>query len=334
MKKNIFRLILIAALLLFTIYLVIPLFSITELIYPVKMDSVFLHAQQMQYEKELSEGKAKPGKIFLYNPLQLNLISENFSIRTPDSITLKGWYVTDSTVNSGITLILIPDLKESKLNYIEAASEFLARGIHVCLVDMRAQGESEGAFYTMGKITIQDLSIIIDSLISKYKTENIAVMGNNTGAAIALQGGDFEERIKVLVLQNPFLSLDDYLATYAVEKYGKFSKLFYKRLRKDFEREIGFSADSLNLSGLVKEVELPTLFISYLSENHLDYQSSEKLFNASAASKKEWIIYREFEEEKKRWEENKIYYDKIAAFVNSNIPKKKKQSKFKRLVFN
>ncbi|MEO5571331.1 MAG: alpha/beta hydrolase [Bacteroidia bacterium] len=334
MPKIIFRIGFILFLIVIVLYLISVQFSITELIYPVKIDSAFIHNQQFQYEKELSEGKVKAGKIFLYNPLQLGLISEDISIRTNDSILLKGWYVTDSTVTSGTTLILIPDLKESKFNYIESASEFVARGIHVCILDMRAQGESEGRNYTMGKNTTDDVSIIIDSLISKYKTENIVLMGNGTGAAIAIQSCIAEKRIKLLVSQNSLLSMNDYLEKYSEEKYGRFSKLFFDRMKRDLEKEMWFSADSLNLLEFVTCIEIPSLFVSNISENYLDYKSTGKLFRESAASKKEWKVFKNITQGENNLEEKKKYYDKIASFINSNIPKKKKQSKYKKLVYN
>jgi hypothetical protein len=332
MQKIIFRIGFILFLIAIALYFISAQFSITDLIYPVKIDSAYMHNEQLQYEKELSEGKTKSGKIFLYNPSQFGLISEDISIRTNDNITLKGWYITDSTVTSGTTLILIPDLKESKFNYIATASELVARGIHVCIIDMRAQGESEGRNYTMGKIVSEDISIIIDSLISKYKTENIIMMGNGTGAAIAIQSCIYEKRIKVMVSQNSFLSLNDYLEKYSEEKYGRFSKLFFKRMKKDLEEEMRFSADSLNLLEFVNCIEIPSLFITNISENYLDYKSTGKLFNKSVASKKEWKVFKNIVQDEKNSEEKKKYYDKIASFINSNIPKKKKQSKFKKLV--
>jgi predicted XRE-type DNA-binding protein len=309
-------------------------FSITELIYPVKIDSLYIHAGQLKYEKELSEKKAKPGKIFLYHPSQLGLTCKDLIVKTQDSLLLKNWFVMDSSIKSTTTVIVLPDIKESKFHYIDKASGFIDRGLNVCLVDLRAQGESEGSKYTMGKITVQDVSAVIDSVISKFKSENIVLMGTGTGAAIACQAIENEKRVNVLVLQNPFLNLNDYLEKYAEVKYGRFSKFFFGRMKKNLEEEMSFSADSLNLSELLKHIDLPSLFISKIFENYLDYKSTQQLFDSAAASKKEWMVFKDTENTEQNLEEKKKYYDKIAAFINSNLPKKKKQSKFKKLVYN
>lgn len=333
MRIIILRLSFILLLLLICLYLATSFFSITELLYPAKLDSIYVHTQQLQYEKELDDGKLLPEKTFLYNPSQLNLISNDFSILTHDQIKLKGWYIVDSVKKSQNTLIIIPDINESKISYIEAASEFIARGINVCLMDMRAQGESEGTFYTMGKITLSDVMVIIDSLISINKTQNIVLMGVGTGAAIALQAAEEDQRIKVLLLQNPFFSLEEYIASYAKIKYGRLSKWFYGRMKKDFEKEIGFSADSLNLSILAAKVKIPTLFISVISEKNLEFRPTERLFDVSIAVKKEWGVFIKQDENNKGLEERKKYYDKAAAFINSNVQQKTK-SKFRKLVLN
>jgi len=334
MRKIVFRLLFIFVLIIIALYLVTSQFSITELIYPVKIDSLYLHAEQRKYEKESASGGQKPGKIFLYHPSQLGLVCKNLIVKTPDSLLLKSWFVADSSARSAVTVIIIPDIKESKFTYIDEASELVARGLNVCLVDLRAQGESEGNKYTVGEKSVQDISLIMDSVISKFKTENIVLMGTGTGAAIILNEVLNEKRVNVLVLQNLFVTFNEYLKKYAEEKYGGFTKLFFKQMKKNLEEEMQFSADSLDLPELVEKIQIPSLFISKISENHLDYKSTQIVSNASAASKKEWLVYKDPEDAGQNLEEKKKYYDKIAAFINSHIPKKKKQSKFKRLVYN
>ncbi|HKR03815.1 MAG TPA: hypothetical protein VJY62_04200, partial [Bacteroidia bacterium] len=305
MRKIIFRIGFILILIIIALYLVSSQFSITELIYPVKIDSLYIHAEEIKYEKELSEGKAKPGKIFLYHPSQLGLVCKDLIIKTQDSLQLKAWYIVDSTIKTGITLILVPDIKEGKIQYLKDASELISRGLNVCLVDLHAQGESEGVKYTPGKSTIHDISAIIDSLISKFKTENIVLMGNNIASAIVIQAAQREKRINILVVQNSFLTLNDYLGKYAEKKYGRFSKIFFSRMKGDYEKELGYSVDSLDLLELIKNIEIPSLFISNITESHLDFKSTQQLFDSSGAAKKEWQVVKDNEESENDLEEKK-----------------------------
>jgi uncharacterized protein len=334
MQKFIFRIGFIFILIIIVLYLVSSQFSITELIYPVKIDSLYIHTQELKYEKESASGGQKPGKIFLYHPSQLGLACMDLIIRTQDSLQLKAWYIVDSNIKTGITLILLPDIKESKIQYIDEASELISRGLNVCLVDLRAQGESGGVKYTPGKSSVHDISVVIDTLVSKFKTETMVLMGNDLGSAVAIQAVENEKRINALVVQNSFLTLNDYLWRYTEKKYGRFNKIFFWRMKSGYEKELGISADSLNLLDLIKRIKIPSLFISNITENYLDYKSTRQLFDSSAASKKEWQVFKFTSESEKDLEAKKKYYDKIASFINSNIPKKKKQSKFKRLVYN
>ncbi len=332
MRRVFARLLLLFVLIVIITYLAVSKFSISELIYPPKIDSLYLHAQQISYEKEVAEGKAKPGKIFLYHPSQLGLATDNFSVMTQDSIHLKGWYITDSTLFFGTTLILLPDINESKFNYIDIADEFVNRGIHVCLMDMRAQGESEGLQYSMGENSSKDVSVIIDSLVAKYKTENIAVMGSGTASVIALQSSLKDNRIKVTVIQNPFLSLHDYLLDYTKDKYGRFNKLFYPRTLKTYERQTGIKVDSLNLKILISRLNTPTLFINSIFEDNFNLKPTEELYSASTEKIKNWIIFREQPDEKENIKARKKFFDRVASFITSSMPKKTKKSKFRKLV--
>jgi hypothetical protein len=332
MRRIFTRLLIIFVLIGIITYLAISKFSISELIYPPKIDSLYLHAQQITYDQEVAEGKAKPGKMFLYHPSQLGLATDIFSATTPDSIHLKGWYIADSTLFFGTTLILLPDINESKFNYIDIAAEFINRGIHVCLMDMRAQGESEGLQYSMGGNSVKDVSVIMDSLVAKYKTENIAVMGSGTATVIALQASLADNRVKVTVLQNPFLSLHDYLLNYTHEKYGRFNKLFYGTTHKTYERQTGIKVDSLNLKTLIGNLNTPTLFINSIFEDNFNLKPTEELFSASTAKIKNWMIFREQPDEKENVKKRKKFFDRIASFINSSMPKKTKKSKFRKLV--
>src|SRR6185295_3568785 len=86
---------------------------------------------------------------FYYNPGDLNLRYENFNVRTSDWQTLRGWYIASDDTEA-ITLLLIHDLSESKIAYINFISQMHDRGLNVCVVDMRAHGNSDGTTFSPG----------------------------------------------------------------------------------------------------------------------------------------------------------------------------------------
>ncbi len=314
------------------VVLSIPYFTITELIYPVKRDSVFFRAVQLDYEQRVREGSRDPGKFFLYHPRQLKLDVTDLEIAMNDRVLLKAWYVRDSAWSPETTVIIIPDLNESRIDNIIAASELSSRGFNVCLPDMRGQGASGGKFYTLGELAVQDLLYVMDMLRKSFNTENFILMGNGTGASIAMQTCIADTAVKIAVIQNSFLNISQYVHDYAQSKYGIAGKFFLNRMIKKLERETGIRADSLNLAETVQQLTDPALFISYISEQFLDYKSTEKLYTSCASLRKEWIVFKK-EYTEQNAEERKKYFDRIAAFCNSHLPKKiRKPSKFRKLV--
>lgn len=327
------RFFIIPALAIAAIFFTIPFFTTTEFIYPVKLDSATVRQQQLQYEKEVALGKQKPGKIFLYHPRQLGLVAEDIIITSPDSVTLSCWYIPGKNKRPSPTLLILPDIKESKLSYIEIAAGLTELGINVCIADLRMQGQSGGSFYSMGKTSVNDVMTISEFLNEKYFSNSIMLMGTGTGAGIALQAAVANKTFDACILQNPFLNADSLLYEYASSRYGKFAGLFFKSMKRKLNEKSQFDADSLNLASLAEQFTNPVLLVSLITPDHLNYNAEEKLFHLSPALKKQWLVFNAV----KIADDDKLkkrYFDSIAAFINSNVPKEKRKSKFNRLVYN
>ena len=323
---------------LFSLAVVIIGFSsiigITELVYPVKIDSAYVMATQRDLNQPKSGSDSLDPGLFLFKPEQLDMAYEDFIIKTKDSLLLKGWYFLPRHDESGICLLIIHDISESKITYLEAARAFTERGFRVCCVDMRACGTSQGSYFTMGAISSSDISIILDSLYSKPETRNIAVMGVGTGAAIALQAATYDQRPIAWVIQNSFVSLTAYFSRYARHKWGLLGNWFFPYMKKELDRQMGFNSDSLNLQKIIASVTKPTLFVARAKERIEDLKDTHLLFEISPAEKKEFVFFREQTTRDSSNEQQKAYFDKISAFISTSVPKKEKRTKFKRLVIN
>ncbi len=312
-------------------FLAIPTVTVTELVYPIRRDSIFLRNQQVMMEtKDTSDEEFV--KKFLYNPGQLGLAYREMMAGTSDGDSLRWWFINDSVFSTGYHLLVIPDLEESRLDYIEFADEATGRGLTVSVADMRGQGSSGGKRYIPGTESSLDVSLIIDSLQSLFSFEEIAVFGAGTGAAIALQSALHDSRIGAVLLENPFLSLSRYLKEYTGKKYGRASFLFQDRMKKNYFSETGLHPDSLNLEKMISEYDQPIMFISRISKKNLDYKTEQRLYKVSHAKGKKWMALRTFDEAADRESALKKYFDRLATFVNVNLPKPvKTKPRYKRV---
>ncbi len=320
----------IAVLLVVAAGLAVPFFTLTELIYPVRHDSLYYRAVQLDYGKEVRRGAAEPGRVFLFHPSEIGLAAADVVVRTPDSIDLRGWIMADSA-SAGAIVVFLSDIGESRYDYIVPASELVARGLSVCLFDLRMQGESGGNRYAFGETSVQDVLLLVDTLRNRYGIRSMVLFGNGTGAAIALRAG-LDTAVSVVVAQNPYTSLDRYLGDFADAKYGWLSRLFLGRMKVNFERKTGIVIDSVDIGASVHGLIDPVLFVSYLSEEHLDYKSTGVLYERCASVRKEWIVFRKDHVEASP-PERKNYYDRIAAFIQVNLPKEKKKVRYRKLVY-
>ncbi len=307
------------------------IFGITELVYPIRIDSSYVQAiNQKQGGKPEPRDSLRSLPVF-FKPEQLHLRYEPFQVTVSDSIHLKGWYFEPMTEETGVTLLLIHDIRESKLSYLETARGLVERGFRVCAMDMRACGESEGGYFTMGMLSASDISIILDSLYCRPETRYTGLIGVGTGAAIAIHTLTFDKRPVALVVQNSFSSLTAYFSRYARKKWGVLGTWFFPWMKKELDKQMGFNSDSLNLQDKISRITTPTLFIAKAGESLDDLKETHLLFESSPAEKKEFIFFRGADESE---QEKKQYIDRISAFVNTAVPKKAKPTRFRKLVSN
>src|SRR5438093_5963894 len=70
-----------------------PSLVIPDLIYPQRIDSVYLQFQKNQFLKDHAGDRAAADSLFIFNPSDVGLQYKSFSIITLDSFVLKGWFI-------------------------------------------------------------------------------------------------------------------------------------------------------------------------------------------------------------------------------------------------
>ncbi|HKV24875.1 MAG TPA: CocE/NonD family hydrolase [Candidatus Acidoferrum sp.] len=177
---------------------------------------------------------------------------EDFNVRAPDGVLLRGWKVRSSHPN-GSWVLLFHGVADNRVGVV-SHSEFLLRaGYNVVMMDARAHGTSEGSMATYGWLERNDTKAIIDSLVlsevSRYADEqlksgrwrlepsneseaelqkpvprpgpqpgapvHIFALGESMGAGIALQSAAVDPRIEGVVAESSFANLREASYDYA-----------------------------------------------------------------------------------------------------------------------
>lgn len=331
MVKNIFRAFILLLLATIALVIITPVLSFKELLYPVRIDSVYLGQQQVVYENQLLQGEADSMKVFIYSPEQLNIPYMDISYTLRDSVKLRGWMALDTLHMQSPLLLIIPDISEGVISYIPAMKQFCDRGFNVCVINLRGQGNSEGIFYTPGATSARDLKQLILDLKKMPFIGNVALMGTGTGAGVVMKLLSDTALAEVVILQNPLVNLSRYFRDKAVNRWGNFILPILPALIRAYEDQTGLSVSAYNYVKMINKINIPHMMVAANFHDKKIIDETIELYNASLHSKKRLYIDAASFRKTTDIENNKMYYDKIAAFINSSMPAKTKKTRFRKL---
>lgn len=304
------------------IYLSPALIS-NDFIYPIRIDSTYIRYHSNQ--NNLSDTT-------LLNPGNEELIFQDLNILSSNGLELQGWYVPtiDTPAN---TIVIIHDINQSKIMVLDHIRQLHDRGFHVYAFDLRAHGTSEGTTFTPGLSAVEDMKVIIDSLLQKQETKHIILFGMGIGSAIAMQTAIFDGRCDGLILQSPFNNLSTYLNRYAFKKWGPMKYLWYPIFEKKVKKLLQYPITELDLTRIASFNTTPTLFITAGQDDEIFTSETLQVYSASAAEKKALFLVREANHYNIAVVGGEKYYNKIANFIQTILPKPSKKTRFKKLAF-
>ncbi len=297
----------------------------------MRVDSAFVHQQQIVYEKQKAAGKDDSARVFIYGPDQLNINYIDVSLTMSDSVVLKGWMAIDTTRLQSPLLLIVPDISEGAINYIPAMKQFCDRGFNVCVMDLRGQGMSGGTFYNPGMRSVEDVIYIINQLKKMPFINNVAVLGTGTGAGIALKAVVDSSVANVVIFQNLPVSLKRFLRQMAMKEWGTMIRPFFPVVMRSYQKNTGIQLENHNYLKLVTSLYVPHMFVTANFKSKNDIDETVLIYNASTYFKKRLYIDTDTYLKPTGISNSKKYYDKLSTYINSSLPPKKRRSRFGRL---
>lgn len=312
--------------------MVTPVLTLNSLLYPVKIDSAYVAQEEMVYQERFAQGKADSGLLFFYSPEDLNLNSSTIEFFTSDSILLRGWITFDTLSKTAPMLLIIPDIREGAIRYLLSMQQFTQRGFHVCVMDMRGQGRSEGGPYHFEQSAV-DIIDLLNELKKRPDVNKAAILGVGTGAGIALSAIRTSPFVAdALVLQNPITSLNKLIQRQSLSDWGWWVRLFMPSIIRTYEQKTGINIEQFNFASLIETMSIPQM---YVAANHFTNQTAEEtvtLYHNSTYYRKRLYIDRDSWQKPAGQGNSKAYFDRISAFINSSLPTQIKRTRFRKLV--
>jgi pimeloyl-ACP methyl ester carboxylesterase len=129
---------------------------------------------------------------------------EDLAFTGDGGIALRGWRFPAQGPRRG-TLVYLHGIADNRAGGVGIAKRFGPKGWDVIAYDGRAHGASGGAVCTYGVIEKRDLVRALDAV----QADRVVLFGSSLGAAVALQAAPLDPRIRGVIAQSPFSSLEE-----------------------------------------------------------------------------------------------------------------------------
>jgi pimeloyl-ACP methyl ester carboxylesterase len=135
-------------------------------------------------------------------------------------LRLAGWWIP-AAQRSDRCVILLHGYADAKVGAIAWAPVWHALGFNVLAIDLRAHGESDGAYCTAGFWERHDVSQVIDELraVRLQETRQLVLFGVSMGAAVAAATAAMRTDLAAVVLESPFADFR-HAASVQMERLG------------------------------------------------------------------------------------------------------------------
>ena len=280
---NIAIIIILALLLLYILFIVIPSVILFNFAFGRKECSI-----------PLSESGDLRGT--RYEPYQTELIAadtyvrshpmERVSVTAKDGVKLRGFYINQ---NSDKTMIFVHGYRGEPIsNFCMQAKHYCELGWNLLFIIQRAHGDSGGKYLGLGVLERHDIPVWIDFAAQKQGVESIVLSGSSMGSTSIAYASDTitEKKVKALVLDCGFVAPRNQL-----EHDARIRRLPYFLIlpvMRAYGRLCIKEDIYLRTTDSLKNCRIPTVFIHGTGDKTVSLEQGLENYEACAAPKL-WI---------------------------------------------
>jgi alpha-beta hydrolase superfamily lysophospholipase len=232
---------------------------------------------------------------------------EDFDVRAPDGVLLRGWKVRPQNPN-GSWVLVFHGVADNRMGVIEHACMLLRAGYSVVMMDARAHGASAGSLATYGWLERNDTRAIIDALLvseqagpglalreSTARPFHLFALGESMGAGIALQSAAVDPRIEAVVAEASFATLREASYDYAgLRRYPSLGKTLFApfswTLLYRGEKLAGLPVAEVSPMEAVASRAFPVLLICDEKDEALPCRHTKIIYDAAIGPKQMWVV--------------------------------------------
>ena len=203
----------------------------------------------------------------------------------------------------------------------DIAMHYSDAGYNVLLPDLRAHGESEGAFYGMGWLDRLDIINWIDVILEENPSANVVIHGIDMGAdaALMLSGEPIKSNIKAIVAEGAYPTAWDVVKEEYKTRHPKLPTFpFLYMINPVMKVWAGYSLTEADAVKQVKKTNVPILLIAGNNDTYVDSDMTNELDQAIASSHEVFTIANGAHGDC-RYADSEAYYDKVFQFTENYV---------------
>jgi len=232
----------------------------------------------------------------MYPEFEANI--ETVSFLATDGVRLSGWIATGE---SDKAVILLHGYTGDRTTMLPQANMLFEAGFTVLLFDFRHRGESEGEFVSFGYYEKQDVAAAVNLLEELGETmrqsgrPGISAIGliglSNGGATSILFAAENPGRIKALVIEDTFKSLDSAVSQSFTHFVGlpafPFAPItvWFSELRTGLNR-----TNVIPENAIANIINTPVLIIHGLEDKTISFKDGEAIYLKANQPKDLWLV--------------------------------------------
>ena len=245
-----------------------------------------------------------------------NFPAEDWTLESFDGLELHAKKFSPAEPSTNWAILIHGYGRDGTFAY-DYAEEYLKRGWNVLVPDLRAAGESQGKFITMGALESRDVFDWSKKISDANPDVKIVLHGVSMGAATALMTGALEPKNLVAVVEDcGYTSAYEMFAAQLQKIFSlpEYPVMPCANLVCKFKTGVKIS-DAAPLE-VVDKIKVPVLFIHGDADGLVPFEMMGKLFDACTAPKEKFVVSGAGHADCKRTNPA-AYFDKVFKFLEA-----------------
>lgn len=221
---------------------------------------------------------------------------KKLKIKNHKGLLLQGYLLEKE--NAKKTVLVVHPFNESAVTmepYIDYFDHLLG-DVNILLIDAIAHGNSDGYIKGFGYRDVTDLMYWNTYLIQKYGNDHSIIMyGLEMGANMILNAAGMLKlkNVKAIISEGAYDDVSHYLS-YCFAKNNTTKHFVAPIIRSAIKNELNYDIRGMNTVELVKNNEIPTIFIHSKEDAKVDFNCVLELFNNNGSAKELFPIKENF----------------------------------------